>query len=85
MRLHYEEGIALKVLSEKFGIALQTLYGWRKQYNQYGSNAFVGCGKQRPTDAELRKLKRENEDLKMQVELLKKVATYQAKRASKKN
>ena len=27
----------------------------------------------------------ENEDLKMQVELLKKVATYQAKRASKKN
>lgn len=85
MRLHYEEGIPIKVLSQRFNIPQATLYGWRKQYNQYGENAFVGCGKQRPDDAELRRLKRENEQLKLQVELLKKVAAYQAKLESSKN
>lgn len=79
MRLHYEEGIPIKVLSEKFALPLGTIYGWRIQYEKYGKDAFVGCGRQRPEDAELRKLKKENEKLKMQVELLKKVAAYQAK------
>jgi hypothetical protein len=44
-----------------------------------GDEAFVGSGKHRTADAELSKLKRENEKLKMQVEILKKVAAYQAK------
>ncbi|WP_278244754.1 hypothetical protein [Ruminococcus sp. NK3A76] len=41
-------------------------------------------GKQRPQDAELRRLKKENEKLRMQVEILKKVAAYQAEQESKK-
>jgi transposase len=69
-------------LSEKFGIAEATLYGWRAQHRRYGKDAFVGCGRQRPEDAEMRKLRRENEQLKMENELLKKVAAYQAKKKS---
>jgi transposase len=84
MRLHFEEGIAIKVLSEQFGIAQATLFGWRTQYRKYGEDAFVGCGRQRPEDAELRKVRRENEELKMQVEILKKAAAYQAREKSKK-
>ena len=82
MELHEKDGIAIKVLSEKFGIPEPTLFGWRAQYRKYGRDAFVGCGRQRPEDAELRKLKRENEQLKMENDLLKKVAAYQAQKKS---
>ena len=83
MRLHLQEGIPIRVLSEKFGIPQATLFGWRRQYRQYGGDAFVGCGRQRPGDAELRKLRKENEELKMQVEILKKAAAYQARQELK--
>lgn len=82
MELHYKDKISVKTLAEKFDLHENTIYGWRKQYEKYGEDAFVGCGRQRPADAELRKLKKENEYLKMQVELLKKVAAYQAKKES---
>ena len=84
MELHYQQKVSIKVLSEKFGIAQQTIYGWRNEYRKYGKDAFVGCGHHRPADAELRKLKKENEELKMQVEILKKVAAYQAQKESEK-
>lgn len=82
MDLHLKDGISIKVLSERFGISASTIYGWRDQYRKYGEEAFVGCGHQRPGDAELRKLRKENEELKMQVEILKKVAAYQAQKES---
>ena len=80
--LHLKDGISIKVLSERFGISASTIYGWRDQYRKYGEEAFVGCGHQRPGDAELRKLRKENEELKMQVEILKKVAAYRAQKES---
>ena len=82
MDLHLKDGISLKVLSERFGISASTIYSWRDQYRKYGEEAFVGCGHQRPGDAELRKLRKENEELKMQVEILKKVAAYRAQKES---
>ncbi len=82
MDLHLKDGISIKVLSERFGISASTIYGWRDQYRKYGEEAFVGCGHQRPGDTELRKLRKENEELKMQVEILKKVAAYRAQKES---
>lgn len=82
MDLHLKDGISIKVLSERFGISASTIYGWRDQCRKYGEEAFVGCGHQRPGDAELRKLRKENEELKMQVEILKKVAAYRAQKES---
>lgn len=82
MDLHLKDGMSIKVLSERFGISASTIYGWRDQYRKYGEEAFVGCGHQRPGDAELRKLRKENEELKMQVEILKKVAAYRAQKES---
>ena len=79
MELHEKEGISIKQLSEEYKIAAGTIYNWREQYRKYGDNAFVGCGRQRPEDAELRRLRKENEQLKMQVELLKKLRAYQAR------
>lgn len=84
MKMHMEDKISIKILSEKFLIPEHTIYGWREQYRKYGNDAFVGCGRQRPADAELRKVKKENAYLKMQNELLKKVAAYQAQKKSEK-
>jgi transposase len=78
IRLHLEDGIAIKVLSKQFSIPQSTIFGWRAQYGKYGEDAFVGCGRQRPDDAELRRLRKENERLRMENEILKKVAAYQA-------
>lgn len=78
MELHFKEGVSIKILAEQFGLPESTIYGWRDQYRKYGTDAFVGCGRQRPADAELRKLRKENERLRMENEILKKVAAYQA-------
>jgi len=84
MDMHYKDGISVKILSEKFCIPASTIYTWKDEYKKYGKDAFVGSGQQRPEDAELRKLRKENEYLKMQNELLKKLAAYRAKQESEK-
>ena len=48
------------------------LYRWIEEYETYGNEAFVGKGHQKAADAELRKLRKENERLKMENEILKK-------------
>jgi len=68
------------VVAEKLGINLVMLYRWIDEYETYGEEAFVGKGHQRSKDAELRKLRKENERLKMENEILKKAAAYFAKR-----
>ena len=84
MEMHFKDGISIKVLAKNFGLTPSTIYTWRDQYRKYGEDAFVGCGHQRPDDAELRRLRKENERLKMQVEILKKVAAYRAQKESEK-
>jgi transposase len=70
VRLYREEGVSIKALSEKYGIAQQTIYGWCAQYRKYGKDAFVGCGKRRKEDAKIRKLREENEKLRKEIEQL---------------
>ena len=74
-----KDGIKHAVVAEKLGINKIMLYQWIDQYETYGENAFVGKGHLRPEDAELRKLRKENERLKMENDILKKAAAYFAK------
>ena len=83
-RLVLEEGIKVAVVAERFAINPVMLHRWVSEYEEYGDEAFVGKGHQRPADAELRKLKKENERLKMENEILKKAAAYFAKHPEKK-
>ena len=71
--------IAVAVVVEKFGIDHVMLHRWVSEYRELGDEAFVGKGHQRPADAELRRLRRENERLKMENEILKKAAAYFAR------
>lgn len=74
-----KEGIKHAVVAERFGINKNMLYEWISQYETYGEEAFVGKGHLRSEDAEMRKLRKENEYLKMENEILKKAAAYFAK------
>ena len=74
-----KDNISVAVVAEKFGINHIMLHRWISEYREFGENAFVGKGNQRPADAELRKLRQENERLKMENEILKKAAAYFAK------
>ncbi|WP_426348159.1 transposase [Alloiococcus sp. CFN-8] len=78
-----KDGIKHSVVAEKFGINLVMLYRWIDEYQTYGDEAFVGSGHQKPADAELKKLKKENERLRMENEILKKAAAYFAKKPEK--
>ena len=78
-KLVIEDGIKVSVVAERLGINPVMLHRWVSEYETYGAEAFVGKGHQRTADAELRKLKKENERLKMENEILKKAAAYFAK------
>jgi len=55
------------------------MYRWVSEYRQDGSAAFPGKGHLKPEDAEMRRLKRENEELREENEILKKAAAIFAK------
>lgn len=74
-----KDGIKVAVVAEKFGIHPVMLHRWIEEYRTYGEEAFVGKGNQRSADAELKKLRKENERLKMENEILKKAAAYFAR------
>ena len=74
-----KDGIKHAVVAEKLGIHHVMLYRWIDEYETYGEEAFVGKGKLQAEDAELKKLRKENERLRMENEILKKAAAYFAK------
>ena len=74
-----KEGIKHAVVAEKLGINKVMLYRWIEEYETYGDEAFVGKGNQRSEDRELRMLRKENERLRMENEILKKAVAYFAR------
>ena len=74
-----KDGIKHSIVAEKLGINVVMLYRWIDEYETYGEHAFVGKGHLRPEDAELTRLRRENDELKLENEILKKAAAYFAK------
>lgn len=74
-----KENISPKVVAEKFAINKVMLYKWVDAYKTDPEHSFVGKGHQKPAEAELKKLQRENETLRQENEILKKAAAYFAK------
>jgi transposase len=66
-------------IARELGIKRNQLYKWQDEVHAKGEGAFPGSGRQAPAEAELARLKRENERLQEEVEILKKAAKYFAR------
>lgn len=74
-----QENVKVKIVAERMGINPIMLYKWIDDYKTYGDAAFVGKGNLRPEEAKIKKLQKENEEFRQQIEILKKAAAYFAK------
>lgn len=66
-------------IARELGINRNQLYKWQEQINAKGSEAFPGKGRRSGKDDDVAKLKRENERLKEENDILKKAARYFAR------
>lgn len=83
-RMVLESKMPVRIVGERFNVGLQLLYRWIGQYETYGDEAFVGSGKLRSEDAKLKKLQKENEYLRLENEILKKLQAYYAEQEANK-
>ncbi|MHC1762671.1 MAG: transposase [Negativicutes bacterium] len=63
-------------IAADLGINENTLHGWVKRFCEKPNTPFPGSGKLSTEDERLRKLERENRELREENEILKKAATY---------
>ena len=75
-----ESGAAtVSEMSRETGISENTLYGWLARYRKNSEKPFVGSGRILPENEEMVRLKRDNKNLREEIEILKKAAAYFAK------
>ena len=67
---------SVSAAAKSLGISKSIIHAWKAKVALDGSNAFPGKGKLTPDDAKLKALENENRKLKMELEFLKKAATY---------
>ena len=72
VKLSLEKGKTVKDVAEDLGISAGNLTRWRREYREDSEHSFPGMGKLKPEDEEMRKLRKENADLKRERDILKK-------------
>lgn len=73
VKLVIDGGRRTSEAAKGLGINENVLYRWIKQYKEDPENSFPGKGRLKPEDEELRRLKKELQDVKEEREILKKV------------
>jgi transposase len=72
LRLVETSGKSVRQIERDLGIGKGCLYRWRDEFEAEGQQAFPGQGCLTPEQEELRRLKRENEILRQERDILKK-------------
>ena len=72
VKLLLESGKTTNEIADDLGINSGNLSRWKREYREDAENAFRGKGRLKPDDEKLRRLKKENDDLKQEREILKK-------------
>ena len=67
-----DQGRDLYEVAKELEIRPDILRKWKKKFESDGKSAFPGSGRLKPEDEELRRLRRENERLRMERDILKK-------------
>lgn len=74
-----DQHLSVAEVSRRLGISQTLLHKWKVQFAEQGEQAFPGKGQQTPQEAELARLRREVEQLRMERDILKKAAQFFAK------
>lgn len=77
VRLIVEQGVSVAQVSRDMGINANVLYRWKQEALAHGQKAFPGQGQ--PIEEELVRLRRENEVLRRERDILKKATAFFAK------
>ena len=72
-------GVPASQVAREIGVNVNTLYTWKSRYLKHPEQSFVGSGKLRNADDELRKMQRRIKDLEQENEFLKKASAFFAK------
>jgi len=72
VRLAATSGKSVAPVARELGISDSAIHGWRRELAEHGQEAFSGKGHQTALEEENRRLKRENESLRQECEILKK-------------
>jgi transposase len=76
VRLVTEQGYKITEAARNLGINPSVLARWKSQLASEGTKAFPGKGRLTPEKEELQKLRKENQRLKMERDILKKAAAF---------
>jgi len=79
VRLWKSSGRPAAVVARELGLRRNHLYKWAMEVEQQGAVAFPGSGRRAGAEEELARLRRENERLREERDILKKAAMYFAK------
>ena len=74
-----QPGMSVARVAENLGVPANSLYRWKKELAETGSDAFRGQGNRTAAEAEVHRLRRENAELKMYVDILKKATAFFAR------
>lgn len=81
IRLAEETDQPITQVARELSIRVNQIYKWKQQLERKGEECFPGKGNQSGESASLTQLRKENERLRMEVEILKKATQYFAKQA----
>lgn len=76
VRLAEQSDEPATVVARQLGIHPNLIYKWRDQLLEDGEEAFPGAGNLRPSDEEVRRLRRENARLREERDILKKALGF---------
>ncbi len=71
-----EQGYTLTLAAQNLGITAKLLSRWKGEQQQQRDDAFPGQGHQTPEQAELRRLREDNQRLRMERDILKKATAF---------
>jgi len=74
VKMVFEKGRKTSSVATDLGISYDTLLRWIKEFSADPEYSFRGSGRLRPDEEEIRRLKRENQDLREENAILKKAA-----------
>lgn len=74
-----QPGMTVPKVAADLGIPVNALYRWKKELAEDGEDAFRGHGNRTAEQAELFRLRKENAELRMHMDILRKAAAFLAR------